>query len=163
MFGTFECVCGNEWKSANAWEGVSQQCKDCRKSVLPSDLRPLEYRGGGEGKQPHRQDLCEMCQKLGRSCLDFTPKPPPPPSSEDELTLKEDLDTNEENDPDDESVISILSTTSTQSESSIVSIISGTSSESGGSDDSNQSITPVPSDTLDDILEAGMDNLDIND
>ena len=90
MFGEFECSCGNTWSSGNAWEGMGQQCRDCKEMILPRTLQPLR-RSEGSGGGAHEQELCEMCQEIGGNCREL-----------------------EENNSDDdaESVVSTISTVS---------------------------------------------------
>jgi len=75
-FGKFCCEnCEVAWKSAHAFdEPETQQCKACMDEVsaswrwqtTTSSRRPREERA--EGGAPHRQELCSVCQRLGRGC-----------------------------------------------------------------------------------------------
>ena len=76
LFGKFKCpLCSNEWNSANAWEGMKQQCRRCPGETQAYDLQPLKRKEEDSDDEsetkPHRQDLCEMCQKLGHNCRDY--------------------------------------------------------------------------------------------
>ena len=70
MFGMFKCPdCSNEWASASAWDGYTQECKECGAETEAYDLRPLRpKKHGGQKGTPHRQDLCEKCEELGYDC-----------------------------------------------------------------------------------------------
>ena len=73
MFGDFFCGCGNNWSSAYSWEGMGQQCQDCKTMILPINLRPLCPSSSSNLGPPHMQEYCEMCQRLGYNCRDFSP------------------------------------------------------------------------------------------
>ncbi len=130
QFGSFACSCGNEWKSAYAWDGKYQECRRCLNQILPNSLAPLQYSGGSVGQQPHAEDLCEMCKTLGHSCKGYVPPPV--------TTVLGD---------DGESIISLTSTSSSAS--------GGT--QRGNNDDDNYR-TPVASDD-EDFLAGGVNNL----
>ena len=123
---------------------MHQECRSCRTAVLPNTLDPLKYTGG-VGKQPHQEDLCEMCQKLGHSCKNFTPV------TTEELTVIEDEDIEDkDNHADDESVVSLLSSTSTDS---------GVDQE----DDENTPVATDDEEQVDTLLADNVANLAIND
>ena len=75
MFGDFHCSCGRQWSSgytwiewdeaAKKWVNNWQQCRDCKKEVYPTSVRPLRYTGGNASQKPHDSEACEMCQKYG--------------------------------------------------------------------------------------------------
>ncbi len=87
QFGSFSCSCGNQWKSAYAWEEMYQECRRCTNEVLPYLLVPLQHSGGSFGQQPHLEELCEMCQKLGRSCKGYTAPATTTTSGEDDKSV----------------------------------------------------------------------------
>ena len=92
MFGEFFCECGNSWSSAYSWEGMGQQCQECETMILPQNLCTLRPSSSSSLGPPHKQELCEMCQKLGYNCCDFSPS--------------------DADDDDAESVVSTISTVS---------------------------------------------------
>ena len=75
MFGDFNCSCGRHWSSGytwiewdeteNKWVEIGQQCRDCKKMVYPTNVRPLRYTGGNASQKPHDSAACGMCQKVG--------------------------------------------------------------------------------------------------
>ena len=75
MFGDFNCSCGRHWSSGytwiewdeteNEWVDNWQKCRDCRKEVYPSNVRPLRYTGGNTSQKPHDSAACAMCRKHG--------------------------------------------------------------------------------------------------
>ena len=70
-FGIFECEdCDRRWSSGNAWPGKGQQCLSCLEMIQPTSLEPLKPSHGRKTNEPHQQDLCEMCQTLGRNCTE---------------------------------------------------------------------------------------------
>ena len=129
MFGEYLCKCGNSWPSGNSWEGMGQQCGDCKTMILPHTLRPLRWSGGAKKGAPHRQDLCQMCQKLGYNCRDKL--------------------ANDEADSDDDDDVSVVSTIST------VSNVSTRDITPTVSDDEH---SPSGSDTEDELAD-GLDKL----
>ena len=70
MFGRFKCPeCFNEWVSASAWSGYTQECKECGGEAEAYHLRRLRpKKHDGQKGKPHRQDLCEKCEELGCDC-----------------------------------------------------------------------------------------------
>ena len=69
MFGEFVCHdCNRRWSSGNAWPGMGQQCLRCKEMIQPTTLEPLRPSCGPSGYDPHKQELCEKCQKLGKNC-----------------------------------------------------------------------------------------------
>jgi len=78
MFGEFYCQhCHRRWSSGVAWQGKGQQCKTCRRMVLPKSLRPLQsqrtHNSDDEDRKPHQGNLCQMCQELGFNCRQYNP------------------------------------------------------------------------------------------
>ena len=78
MFDHFECEiihCYNEWKSANAFRGVSQQCIYCRNYVLASlgnwNPKTLRYSGGGNGNISKTRELKKKETVLFYSCIEI--------------------------------------------------------------------------------------------
>ena len=70
-FGIFECQdCNRRWSSGHAWPGKGQQCLSCLKMIQPTSLEPLRPSYRRKANEPHQQDLCEMCQTLGRNCAE---------------------------------------------------------------------------------------------
>ena len=75
MFGEFHCSCGRQWSSgytwiewdeaAEKWVENWQQCRDCKKEVYPTAVRPLRYIGGITAQKPHDSKACAMCRKYG--------------------------------------------------------------------------------------------------
>ena len=76
MFGEFHRLCGNTWSSGYTWiewdkvannwvKNEWQRCRDCKKKVYPSTVRPLRYTGGNASQKPHDSGNCGMCQKYG--------------------------------------------------------------------------------------------------
>lgn len=71
-YGYYECSCGAWWESAHSWAHETQDCKQCGENVYPyrqEELRPRNTNADDEpNRAPHREDLCSMCRRLGRSC-----------------------------------------------------------------------------------------------
>lgn len=69
FFGHFTCKrCDSTWTSGNCWQGYRLLCCRCEVYKWPFKVYHKEQSGGkGHGK-PHREDLCERCQDLGRNC-----------------------------------------------------------------------------------------------
>ena len=71
-YGYYHCSCGGWWESAHSWATESQKCKKCGEDVYPyrqEELQPKNEEDYGiDPKKSHREDLCGMCKKLGRSC-----------------------------------------------------------------------------------------------
>lgn len=69
-YGYYECSCGAWWKSGHSWACETQDCKQCGEQVYPYRQKDLQPRINNvdEPKVPHKEDLCGMCRKLGRSC-----------------------------------------------------------------------------------------------
>lgn len=68
MFGKYKCSCGNKWASGNSWTGMGQECKNCKEYVYPYSLKPLCSSPDQYQRKPHLEELCGMCQRLGRNC-----------------------------------------------------------------------------------------------
>lgn len=73
-YGYYECSCGAWWESAHSWAHETQDCKQCGENVYPyrqEELRPRNIDSAYDdepNRAPHREDLCGMCRRLGRSC-----------------------------------------------------------------------------------------------
>lgn len=70
-YGYYECSCGAWWESAHSWAHETQDCKQCGENVYPyrqEELRPRNTDTADEPNAHHREDLCGMCRRLGRSC-----------------------------------------------------------------------------------------------
>jgi hypothetical protein len=69
-YGYYACSCGAWWESAHSWTHETQDCKQCGENVYPYRQEELQHKDhyDNEPKVPHREDLCGMCRKLGRSC-----------------------------------------------------------------------------------------------
>ena len=70
-FGEFECPkCLKTWASANSWANTGQKCSVCFILVYPHKQRRLKRRNGdiSNSSREQRQDLCDMCQKIGYHC-----------------------------------------------------------------------------------------------
>ena len=71
-YGYYECSCGAWWESAHSWAHETQDCKQCGENVYPYRQEELRHRNvdadDEPNKAPHREDLCGMCKRLGRSC-----------------------------------------------------------------------------------------------
>lgn len=69
-YGYYECSCGAWWESAHSWANETQDCKQCGDNVYPYRQEELRHRNTdtNEPIAPHREDLCGMCRRLGRSC-----------------------------------------------------------------------------------------------
>ena len=69
-YGYYKCSCGAWWESAHSWAHETQDCKQCGENVYPYRQEELQHKDhyDDEPKAPHREDLCGMCKKLGRSC-----------------------------------------------------------------------------------------------
>lgn len=71
-YGYYECSCGAWWESAHSWAHETQDCKQCGENVYPyrqEELRPRNIDAAAdEPNAHHREDLCGMCRRLGRSC-----------------------------------------------------------------------------------------------
>ena len=71
FYGHFRCEdCGHEWRSGNTWQGYRQECntENCKLKNWPEKVYHLEQSAGLINEEPHRQDLCEKCQRLGHNC-----------------------------------------------------------------------------------------------
>lgn len=70
MYGTYKCDCKHGWQSGQSWVGKKQQCKKCFADIFPISLRPLQRSNNQPqpGREPHQENLCEMCKILGTNC-----------------------------------------------------------------------------------------------
>jgi hypothetical protein len=60
-FGCYHCErCHKHWKSGNSFKNLFQQCKRCKKKVVPHELQELE-KSGLENTKDHEEDYCEAC------------------------------------------------------------------------------------------------------
>ena len=100
MFGEFVCEdCDRHWFSGNAWPGMGQQCLRCKKMIKPASLRPLQPSFGLTRKEPHKQEFCEMCQRLGHNCREAPSEPDE--TSDDQSVISQNSSTVGDNDDDD--------------------------------------------------------------
>jgi hypothetical protein len=61
-FGHYHCGrCHKEWKSGNSVKNMYQECKKCKKKVVPHELIELE-KFKSEKTKDHEESLCEACQ-----------------------------------------------------------------------------------------------------
>lgn len=95
--------------------------------VLPHTLRPL-LPSDGSGKGEHMQDLCQMCQKLGRNCRE---------------AVRADIE-----DDDTESVVSTISTVSDVSASNLT--------PTGSDDERLQSGSDTEDELAEDLLRLNL-------
>ena len=71
FFGHFECgVCEVRWKSSYTWQGYTQACRECEVHLWPKRVYHLEQTDGSTSRLPHKPELCQKCQELGRMCLE---------------------------------------------------------------------------------------------
>ena len=69
FYGHFRCEnCGHEWRSGHTWQGYRQECRKCELKNWPEKVYHLEQSAGLISAEPHREDLCEKCQRLGHNC-----------------------------------------------------------------------------------------------
>ncbi|XP_061430265.1 zinc finger CCHC domain-containing protein 24 [Lethenteron reissneri] len=72
-FGTFQCPqCKRTWMSASSWANTGQKCEKCIINVYPYKQEPLNTPDSENTLDPRKQHpshLCEMCKKLGHSCV----------------------------------------------------------------------------------------------
>lgn len=72
-YGYYLCNCGSFWTSGHAYKNYKQQCKKCKKGIIPYQLdekyKSEDYSDSGyDNKQkPHMEYLCERCKK-GMQC-----------------------------------------------------------------------------------------------
>ncbi|CAL4145095.1 unnamed protein product, partial [Meganyctiphanes norvegica] len=73
-FGEFLCDdCDNFWKSPHTWANSYQRCQTCNRKIYPHRQYPPIR--SGRNPEPHPEEDCEACQKLGRPCWIKKPHP----------------------------------------------------------------------------------------
>ena len=76
FYGHYQCEdCSNRWKSGNAWQGYTQDCKSCSKTNWPFKVYHLEQSVDPLDGKPHKSELCGKCQELGYNCRTGTELP----------------------------------------------------------------------------------------
>ena len=74
FYGHFRCEnCGHKWPSGHTWQGYRQECSECYLKNWPEKVYHLEQSTGPISEEPHRQDLCEKCQRLRHNCQETHP------------------------------------------------------------------------------------------
>ena len=69
FYGHYQCEnCSNRWKSGNAWQGYTQDCKNCGAKNWPFKVYHLEQSVDPLDGKPHKSELCGKCQELGYNC-----------------------------------------------------------------------------------------------
>lgn len=51
---------------------LPQECKSCGINVYPHKQKKLDKSAVVETEEPHPQELCEMCKKLGFYCRELS-------------------------------------------------------------------------------------------
>ena len=71
-FGHFKCSkCKKSWLSGNSWANTAQKCLKCDVFVYPFKQVKSEKSKGNIKNKEHPVELCQKCQFLGRSCVNF--------------------------------------------------------------------------------------------
>jgi hypothetical protein len=73
-YGKYNCEnCSNNWSSGYAYKDIHQKCEECEEKVFPYELHTLKT-PKGRSKQPHRKDLCGMCEDDKKNGTEFCGK-----------------------------------------------------------------------------------------
>ena len=69
FYGHYQCGdCSNRWKSGNAWQGYTQDCKNCGVRNWPFKVYHLEQSVDPLDGKAHKSELCGRCRELGYNC-----------------------------------------------------------------------------------------------